>query len=345
MANITNLWETYGVTGPAIGSTYGIRESLADTITIIDPDDQPTVAVLEKTTTNALYHEYLIDSLAATSTAGSPEGDSFSAAALNTRTRLGNTVQRFRKDFAVSLDQIELSKRGTVAGVRNEMDYQATKASKELLRNVDARLWSTGSAAASAVGVSSTTAPTAALLANIRQWGYVSGITANQSGSFSTAALYALHQAMYATGAKPDTIFCNPYTRANISRVLLGDRAYATANTGTTNGLALVNAEGFIANGEYGPVIEYVKTEYGRMAIVMDRWIPRVTATASASAARDGGCWALIEKAKVRLAYWRPLKAYPIAPQGDYMAAYMLAALTLEVLHPSCIGIAYNATD
>ena len=76
MANsIANLWQSYGVTGPATGSTYGIREDLGDFITIIDPDEQPTVAVLEKTTTNGLYHEWLTDTLAATSTAAAAEGD------------------------------------------------------------------------------------------------------------------------------------------------------------------------------------------------------------------------------------------------------------------------------
>ena len=352
MAIPGGLWSAYGITGPATGIQYGVREDVSDTLTIIDPEEFPTVAILQHTTTKGLYHEWETYRLAATSTGGAVQGDtwsiSVSGTANNKRVRYGNWVQHFRKDFGVSLDTIKLSQNGQVIGTRNEMDLEATSANKEILRNIDARTWSNGTACQAATGADATVQ----LMANIRG---INGtaqaiadcktITQTAAGSFSTANLYSLHQSMWATGAKPDTLFVNTFCKMNVSRTLLGDSAYNT--TVPAGGLSLVKADGFIGGGEYGPVIDFIKTDYGRLAVVMDRWMPRSTASAAlaASAIQTTSCWALIEKSKVRLAYWRPLQTYPVAPQGDFMAAYSLAALTLEYLHPSCIGLQINATD
>lgn len=343
MAALTYGWSSYGVGYPGAnvyGATggAGMREDVADVITLIDPDEVPTVAILEKTTTNGLKHEWMIDALDATATGGALEGDQFSASALLSRTRYQNYVQRFRRDFAVSNDIIEASKRNGVVGVRNEMDYQAGKKVKEVTRNIDARLWSTGSAAyGSASGATGTTA----LMANIRAWASAAGVATNQSGAFSTGILYSLQETMWTAGAKPDTLFVSPGVKVDVSRTLLGDKSFPVTKDGN-QGLSLVNESGYVAGGEYGPVIEYIKTDFGRCAVVMDRWIPQSASTGAT--ASETAAWYLIEKAKVRLAYWRPIKPYPVAPQGDFMAAYILGALTLEVLHPTCIGHAWNVT-
>lgn len=336
MAIATNEWTTFGVRYPQQTSA-GIREDV-DVITIIDPDETPSLSILPRTTTNGLKHEWLTDSLEATSTAGAFEGDSFSATALTPRTRYANYVQRFRKDFALSQDVILLSQRNGVIGTSSEMNLQAGKKHQEVNRNINARLYSVGSASYGSASGDTTTAP---LFANIRNWASANGVNYNQSGAFSTAALYSLQETMWTAGAKPNTIIVSPGVRVDVSRTLLADKGFPTTVNGL-GGLTTVQNNDSISGGEYGPVIEYVRTEFGRCAIVMDRWVPQSSSTSLT--ASESAAWFLIEKEKVRLAWWRPVAPTSVAPQGDFMAAFMLGALTVEVLHPTCVGHAYNVT-
>lgn len=340
MATIpTNAWSSYGVGWPyqnANASGIGTREDVQNVLTLIDPDEAMTMAVLAKTTTNGLRHEWATDALAATSTAGVVQGLDWSGAALTNRTRYWNFVQWFRKDFAITNDELLLSQRGQIIGVSDEMRHQAGKAAMEVNRNMDARLWANTTASISASGDD----VTPSYFATFRKFASALGVTANQSGAFGTATLYALHEAMWSAGAKPDTIFCSPGVKVDISRTLLGDVGYATAVG--AGGLGLVRNNDSISGGEYGPVIEYIRTDFGRLAIVVDRWIPQATATNATLI--DSAAYFLVEKAKLRVPFWRPVKPYPVANTGDSVKAYVLGACTVEVLHPTCIGHAYGVT-
>lgn len=341
MAFPTNAFGTYTVGYPYSGSgvsasVIGTREDVSNLLTMIDPDEAMTLAVLARTTTAGLRHEWMTDVLAATSTAGAIQGDDWSGTSLTPRTRYWNFVQWFRKDYAITNDEIELSRRGQIIGVSDEARYQAGKAGQEVNRNIDARFWSNTTAFGSASGGNTATS----LMANFRAFASANGISTSQGGAFSTAALYALHETMWATGAKPDTIFVSPGVKVDISRTLLGDIGYATSVP--SGGLGLVRNSDAVSGGEYGPVIEFVRTDFGRLAIVVDRWIPQATATTATLA--DSAAWFLVEKAKLRVAWWRPIRPYPVANTGDSIKAYVLGACTVEVLHPSCLGQAYNVT-
>lgn len=321
MATPTNYWTSYGVKWPGQAGA-GNAEDVQDKITMIDPDDAPMVAILPKTTTAGLLHEWLTDALAATSTAGASEGDAHSAASLTGRTRYQNAVQRFRKDIAVSNDQIQLSQRGGTFGVTDEYRYQGGKSGQEILRNIDARIVANTTAVASATGTTGVTS----LMAAIRAYPVVA---TNVSGAFATATFLNLHETMFSAGAKVDTAAVSPGVKVDISRTLLND-----------GGLARVAQQQQLSAAEYLSVIDIIQTDFGRVAVMTDRWIPQASATAAASA--DAPAYFLFEKAKLALAYWRPLRMYDLAPQGDAAIGFMLAACTLEVRHPSCVGVGYN---
>jgi hypothetical protein len=364
----TNLWTTYGLGYPgtagvsgAIGAA-GIRENVSDILTNVDPDDTPTVAILQKTTTNNLFSDWMIDALTATSTAAAAEGAEWAGATLFGRTRLQNWVQRFRKDFGLSQDQIELARRGGIIGVHDAMGHEATRAGKEIPRNINARLWSTftgasGATSATAVavdgamgyatGAADTGSATATQMANLRwfgqycRWvkpginasGATGGVVVNVSGAFATAGFYQIQEAQWTAGIKADTLIVSGGVKLDLSRTLLNDTA-----------LGSVRNTDAIANGEYGPIIEILRTDLGRVACLVDRWMPQSTANATSYANQlwAAPAYALIEKSRVRLAYWRQLRPYSLPPSGDNMRAYMLAALTVEVTNPLAIGIGAN---
>lgn len=324
----------YSASGAGV-SAIGTREDAMNTLTMIDPDEAMTLAVLAKTTTNGLRHEWFIDTLQATSTAGAIQGDEWGASKqLKARTRLWNYVQWFRQDWSITTDELMLSQRGQIFGVSDELSYQTGKASQEVNRNIDARLWALGSATYDMVTGADNTAPR---MATFRYFASASGVSTTAQGAFSTASFYTLHENMWSAGAKPDTLFVSPGVKSDISRVLLGDVGYPTTVNGQA-GIPAVQSANVVQGGEYGPVIDFIRTDFGRVAMVVDRWIPQQTVTANATTHSENAAYFLVEKAKLRVAWWRPIKPYQVATTGDNVKVYVLGACTTEVLHPTAIG-------
>lgn len=320
-------WNSYGLGWPGQANA-ATREDLSDLVAILSPEDTPAVTMLPKTTTQGLLHEWMTDVLSATATAGRDEGEEFASATLAGRTRYSNTVQIFRKDIQVSNDEQQLAANGKTVGSGNEYDYQIGKGLKELKRNMDARIWANGSAT---VG-SATASGAARRMAAVRGWS-ASAILTDVSGGFATGSFLNLHETMYGEGADPDTLFVSPGVKSDISRTLLNDGS-----------LTRVQFQDPLAGKQYAPVIDIIQTDFGRLAVVPDRWIPQSAATAASASAGQGGAYFLVEKSKLRLAFFRPPKHYPLPPSGDSVRGFVLAALTLEVLHPSAIGIGHNLT-
>jgi hypothetical protein len=356
MAIPTSAFSTYGVGWPYSASAAGVsgigtRENAMNTLTMIDPDEAMSLAVLGKTTTNGLRHEWFIDTLAVTNNTPAIQGEDWGQVAtvtnikaINKRTRMWNVVEFRRQDWSITMDELMLSQRGQLFGVSSELDYQIGKGAQEVNRNFDARLWqrydgtvaySTASGADATIGTMGT----------FKFWASASGSNTSlgvSGGAFATASFYALQESMWTNGAKPDTLFVSPGVKSDISRTLLGDVAYPTAigNAGVP-GLAAANV---FNGGEYGPVVDFIRTDFGRVAMVVDRWIPQSSATAHATDLSQNAGFFLVERAKLRVAWWRPIQPYQVASTGDNVKVYLLGAATVEVLHPSCIGQGYNIT-
>jgi len=85
-------------------TTASNREDLTDILSILAPEETPIVSLAPKSRATNVLHEWTVDSLAAPSASGVLEGadvtsftDKFAA-----RARIGNYVQKFRRDYQVS---------------------------------------------------------------------------------------------------------------------------------------------------------------------------------------------------------------------------------------------------
>ena len=121
------------------GSSISNREDLTDTLTILAPEETPVLSSASKQKANATFVEWTVDSLAAPNTDGIAEGadvtqfnDKFAS-----RARLGNYVQKFRRDFMVSDLQEAVDSVGPAKVAQAE-----AKAIRELKRDVEATLLS-----------------------------------------------------------------------------------------------------------------------------------------------------------------------------------------------------------
>ncbi len=126
---------TYDATNP--GSAVSNREDLTDVLTILAPEETPVLSSADKQKANATFVEWTVDSLSAPSTDGIREGADVSSFTdkFSGRARLGNYVQKFRRDFQVSDLQEAVDSVGPAKIAQAE-----AKAIRELKRDIEATL-------------------------------------------------------------------------------------------------------------------------------------------------------------------------------------------------------------
>jgi hypothetical protein len=119
------------------GSGVSNREDLTDVLTILAPEETPILSSANKQRASATFVEWTVDSLSAPSTAGIPEGADVTAFTdqFAGRAKLGNRVQKFRRDYMVSDMQEAVDSVGPAKIAQAE-----AKAIRELKRDVEATI-------------------------------------------------------------------------------------------------------------------------------------------------------------------------------------------------------------
>ena len=119
------------------GSGVSNREDLTDVLTILAPEETPILSSANKKGASATKVEWTVDSLSAPSTAGIAEGADVTAFTdqFAGRARLGNRVQKFRRDYMVSDLQEAVDSVGPAKIAQAE-----AKAIRELKRDIEASL-------------------------------------------------------------------------------------------------------------------------------------------------------------------------------------------------------------
>jgi len=122
------------------GSGVSNREDLTDVLTILAPEETPVLSSANKQRASATKVEWTVDALAAPSTAGISEGADVTAFTdqFAGRARLGNRVQKFRRDYMVSDLQEAVDSVGPAKIAQAE-----AKAIRELKRDIEATLCGT----------------------------------------------------------------------------------------------------------------------------------------------------------------------------------------------------------
>ena len=126
---------TFDTTNP--GSAVSNREDLTDVLTILAPEETPVLSSASKKKSSATFTEWTVDVLSAPSTAGVDEGADVSSFTdqFAGRARLGNYVQKFRRNFKVSDLQEAVDSVGPAKVAQAE-----AKAIRELKRDIEATL-------------------------------------------------------------------------------------------------------------------------------------------------------------------------------------------------------------
>ena len=133
--------DTYNPNAPSAttgqGSTVSNREDLTDVLSILAPEETPILSTLPKSGASSTFVEWTVDGLASPSTAGVAEGADVTAFTdkFSGRARLGNYVQKFRRDYMVSDLQEAVDSVGPAKIAQAE-----AKAIREIKRDIEATL-------------------------------------------------------------------------------------------------------------------------------------------------------------------------------------------------------------
>ncbi|MFZ9078149.1 MAG: DUF5309 domain-containing protein [Alphaproteobacteria bacterium] len=303
----------------------GIRESLADIISSISPEEVPFQSNVGSENVSNTYFEWQTDSLAATSTTAQIDGDdvgSFDAAAATSR--VGNYTHILRRTTIVA-DNLSAQ---DLAGRNDELSYQLAKRGKELKRDIEAVLTDNN---AQVAGNSSTARETGGLGAWIATndvfttGGTTDGASPTGDGTdartdaadtndathdgkvaFTEAMLKDAMQAAFTAGGQPSILMVGPHNKTVVS------------------GFAGIAAQRYMAPSDSPTTIvgtaDVYMSDFGTLNVVANRF----------QRERDAFC---LDPEYASVCYLRPIQQVELAKTGDAEKRMVLAEFGLKVLN------------
>lgn len=214
MAQPTNTYDSY--------DAKGNREALVNMIYRTKTEETPFVSAIGKVTTTNTLHEWQTDDLGSAGTNYVIEGDEATTDASTATARLGNYTQILDKVALVSGTQI----RGVQpAGRANEMDYQMSKRSLQLRKDVEFALLDNNAKVAGNATTAREMAGAPAWLKDSVNYNGATPPTGDGTDAWSGGTDIALNEGRlkdvlskaYTNGGTPNMILSNAFNRQIIS--------------------------------------------------------------------------------------------------------------------------------
>ena len=316
------------------GSAVSNREELTDVLTILAPEETPVLSSASKKTSGATFTEWTVDALSAPSTAGVTEGADVTAFTdkFAGRARLGNYVQKFRRDFMVSDLQDAVESVGPAKIAQAE-----AKAIRELKRDVEATLIGTQdrsieNGAGTAYGLRGLgdwidSAGPADVPADFRTpAGSIYDIST--SGAFTEAALNGLISSIYRETGSTNNLMLVADTGL---RRTIAD--FARVSAGATESIRSVNYDGNKA--EIKLSVELYQSDHGIVSIVN---MNPDTAPATIAGGTDFNDGYLINPEYYGVHELIPMGSTRLPNLGGGERGFCDCTLTLGVYHPQAHG-------
>jgi hypothetical protein len=310
MAIVTNTFTSH--------SGVGIRESLADVIANISPEEVPFQSNVGTENVNNTYFEWQTDSLASTSTTAVIDGDDVSSFDSTAATsRVGNYTHIRRRTTIVADNYSALD----TAGRNDELAYQLAKRGKELKRDIEAVLTANN---AQVAGNSSTARETGGLGAwvatneNVGTGGGLTtgdGTTARTDGTqrdFTETMLKDAMQQAFVSGGQPSILMVGPHNKTVVSGFagIAAQRYQAPSNAPTT----IIGAA------------DVYLSDFGTLNVVANRF------------SRERDAW-LLDPEYASVCYLRPIQQVELAKTGDAEKRMVIAEFGLKVLNEAAHAV------
>jgi hypothetical protein len=325
MANIGNV-QSYLL--GSFSHTSANREDLVDWIANVDPYETPLTVILGRTQARSVVHQWQTDSLRARNTRGIGEGLDWSPVTETAPARVTNHTEIFGQNLAVS----ETQRAENPAGFKDTYAYYVEKATKATMVDIEVALMedstsATGTSESGSGRVMKTLEDFITTNVNVST-DYVNGTSATvtaSAGVIDKGDVDQLLNDIWDNGGNTDLIVVPGATKRQISLF------------SSTDLQRNILAE----QKKIVEVIDVYDSDFGLIAIQLNRWCPVGTNTASATANASsvaGRVW-FLQRSLVRLAWLRPLQHQLMGKRGDSVVGQIRAELTLEVGNEAGLGV------
>ena len=291
-------------------SAIGIRESLADVIANISPEEVPLQSNIGSENVSNTYFEWQTDSLAATSTTARIDGDDVSSFdSTSATTRVGNYTHILRRTLIVA-DNLGAQ---DLAGRNDELSYQLAKRGKELRRDIEAVLTDNNAQVAGSSSVARETGGLGAWIGTNQVDNHATGqadadgTSARSDGTqqaFTETMLKDAMQQAFTSGGQPSILMVGPHNKTVVSGFagIAAQRYQAPSDSPTT----IIGAA------------DVYLSDFGTLNVVANRF----------QRERDAF---LLDPEYASVCYLRPIQNVALAKTGDAEKSMVLAEFGLKV--------------
>ena len=325
------------------GSGVSNREDLTDVLTILAPEETPILSSLNKERASATNVEWTVDTLAAPKTSGIAEGADVTAFTdqFKGRAKLGNRIQKFRRDYMVSDLQEAVDSVGPAKIAQAE-----AKAIRELKRDIEATISSANTQA------TEDGAGTASALGGLGDWIQNAAGSANVPVAFRTPSASIKDVAdgtpfketdlndiitsiFTVTGSTNDLMLvADTDLRQSVSDFA---RFGAAGAVDSTAGVRSVNYDG--NSGQIKLSVELYESDHGVISVVNAN--PDCAPTQAGQAGRQGY---VLNPEYAGIHELIPMGSTRLPNLGGGERGFVDCALTLGVYHPGAHGKVVSTT-
>jgi len=324
--SFTNTFDTTNT-----GSAVSNREDLTDVLTILAPEETPILSSADKQKASSTFVEWTVDSLAAPSTSGISEGADVTAFTdqFAGRAKLGNRVQKFRRDYMVSDMQEAVDSVGPAKIAQAE-----AKAIRELKRDIEATLASANTQA------TENGAGTANALGGLGDWIQNAAGSGNVPAAFQTPAASVVDAGATLSESEFNGLITSIFgvTGSTNNLMLIADTTlrsdisdFARTTASATDNVRSVNYDG--NSGEIKLSVDLYQSDHGIVSIVNGN--PDCMPTQGGTAGMMGY---LVNPEYYGVHELIPMGSTRLPNLGGGERGFVDCALTLGVYHPGAHG-------
>jgi hypothetical protein len=306
-------------------TAVGRREDLTDVIHDVSPTDTPFLSLIGKGKASQKNHEWQTDALAAADGTNKViEGDDAANDTATPTVRLGNYTQLMDKTIQIASS----NEVGDKAGRASEMSYQLMKRSKELKRDMEARLTGNYASVAGAAGTARECAGFEAWIQSNASRGATGSSTAFTGGiqaaatdgtqrAFTEALLQDVLQQCWEEGGEPSVVMTGGFNKKAAS-AFAGIATQYRENSGAKAATILAAADVYVS-------------DFGTVRIVANRF-----SRSRSALVVDPGMW--------KLCYYQPFKTEDLAKTGHSSRKLLSVEFTLEACNEKSSGVVADLT-
>jgi len=324
--SFTNTFDTTNT-----GSAVSNREDLTDVLTILAPEETPILSSADKKKASSTFVEWTVDSLAAPSTSGISEGADVTAFTdqFAGRAKLGNRVQKFRRDYMVSDMQEAVDSVGPAKIAQAE-----AKAIRELKRDIEATLASANTQA------TENGAGTANALGGLGDWIQNAAGSGNVPAAFQTPAASVVDAGATLSESEFNGLITSIFgvTGSTNNLMLIADTTlrsdisdFARTTASATDNVRSVNYDG--NSGKIKLSVDLYQSDHGVVSIVNGN--PDCMPTQGGTAGMMGY---LVNPEYYGVHELIPMGSTRLPNLGGGERGFVDCALTLGVYHPGAHG-------